>query len=153
MNKPVSNLVFSSPVNDEDLMKVYNFNVEVFTDTTDFNWTLDNIKKELKDGWKLYSVKADDNQIIAAVFLKNTTDALLTKSTPVKIEYQGNGYSHKIKEFIEDMAKKNKARKIINYCRRDNFRMISLNETHGYAKTGKVIETDQNLIEWEKSLK
>ena len=148
-----AHLTFTAPLSEDDLLKIYNYNVQVFTDTPDFNWSLDNIKKELKDGWKLYSVSAEDQQIVAALFVKQTTDSLLTKATPIKLEYQGNGFSHQIKEFFEQMAKKQKLKKVINYCRIDNFRMISLNETHGYARTGKPVGGDGNLVEWEKNLK
>ena len=148
-----SPLTFSTPLSDDDLLKIYNYNVQVFTDTPDFNWSLDNIKQEIKDGWKLYSVSAEDEQIVAALFVKQTTDSLLTKATPIKLEYQGNGFSHLIKEFCEQMAKKQKLKKVVNYCRKDNFRMISLNETHGYARTGRAIDGDANLVEWEKNIK
>lgn len=150
MNQP--ELTFSAPVSEEDLIKIYNYNVEVFTDTPDFNWTIEALKEEIKQGWKLYSVSSGE-QIIAVVFMKQSPGVLLTKATPIKLEFQGHGYSHKIKEYFENIAKKQKLKKIFNYCRKDNFRMISLNETHGYARTGKVITEDKNLIEWEKNLK
>ena len=152
MSAPKPNLTFSNPVGEEDLVKIYNYNVQVFTDTPDFNWSLDNIKREIHEGWKLYSVSAEQ-QIIAAVFTKQTPDSLLTKATPIKLEFQGNGYSHQIKEFLEQMAKKQKLKKVVNYCRKDNFRMISLNETHGYTRTDKKIDGDNELVEWEKNLK
>ncbi|MFZ4714370.1 MAG: hypothetical protein ACOYL6_11680 [Bacteriovoracaceae bacterium] len=146
-------LTFSTPISDDDLLKIYNYNVQVFTDTPDFNWSLDNIKQEIKDGWKLYSVSAEDQQIVAALFVKQTPDSLLTKATPIKLEYQGNGFSHQIKEFFEQMAKKQKLKKVVNYCRMDNFRMISLNETHGYSRTNRAIDLDGTLVEWEKNIK
>lgn len=146
-------LTFSAPVtSDKDLQKIYNYNVEVFAETDDFDWTIEGLKQEIKDGWKLYSVSFGD-QIIAAVFMKQAPGVLLTKATPIKIEFQGHGFSHKIKEHLEKLAKKQKLKKIFNYCRRDNFRMISLNETHGYERTGKIMTEDKNIIEWEKNLK
>ena len=41
---------------------------------------------------------------------------------------------------------------VINYCSKDNFRGISLNESHGYTNTGKVIENDCIAV-WAKNLK
>lgn len=150
-NNDKNQILISKPVDDKGLSDIYNFNIEAFSEA-DFNWTLSNLKKERKDGWKICSVKVE-KQIIAAIFMKEEEGALHTKATPIKIDYQGKGYSHLIKEYFEEAAKKSKLKKIVNYCRRDNFRMISLNETHGYTRTGKLSDEDKNIIQWEKEIK
>ncbi|MBD64720.1 MAG: hypothetical protein CME62_05910 [Halobacteriovoraceae bacterium] len=150
----MSELKFSFIQNPKDQMlnEIYNFDVKAFADSQDFDWTKENIKKELKEGWNIVSVKAD-NDIVCALFIKEEDKALFTKNTPIKITHQGNGYSHIIKDFYEDYAKDKGLKKVVNYCRDDNFRMISLNEGHHYVRTGKVIKGTANLIEWEKKLK
>ena len=77
---------------------------------------------------------------------------LHTKNTAVKISHKGSGFSHKIKEFLENKAKELNMKKIVHYCRIDNFRMYSLNESHGYNKTKNTFGEGQ-IIEWEKKLK
>ena len=69
----------------------------------------------------------------------------------LKINHQGAGYNHLIKEFFERKAKELGVGSIKHYCRIDNFRMYSLNESHGYAKTANTIE-DGQIVEWEKLL-
>jgi len=134
------------------LTEIYNFNVQVFADSQNFEWTKENIKKEIKDGWKLFSVNVEKD-IICALFIKEINGQLLTKNTPIKINYQGNGYSHLIKEFYEEYAKEKGLKTVINYCPDDNFRMIALNEGHDYTKTGKTLKNATNMIEWIKELK
>lgn len=130
---------------------IYNFNVQAFADSQDFAWTKDNIKNEMKSGWELFSVDVDE-EIVCALFLKKGPNTLFTKNTPVKINFQGNGFSHEIKNFYEEYAKDQNLKKIINYCPKDNFRMISLNEGHNYKKTGNTVEGNTNIIEWIKEL-
>lgn len=144
-------LSFQPSQNSKDIKEIYNFNVKAFADSQDFNWTEDNIKQEIQDGWTLYSARFEKD-IIAALFVKIDEDTLYTKNTPIKLTHQGNGFSHIIKEFYEQYAKDNKLNKIINYCPMDNFRMISLNEGHDYKKTGRTIGPNQDMIEWEKKL-
>jgi len=144
-------LQFELATKNPEIEEVYNYNLEVFSETPEFSWTLDNLKDEAKQGWKISSVRVDD-QIIAAVFYKADKQALLTKSTPIKMEYQGNGYSHKIKEYFEKLAKDQKLKEIVNYCGKDNFRLISLNETHGYEMTGQTFGDDGSLVEWKKQV-
>lgn len=131
----------------DEINKIFNFDTNAFTSAQDFDWTEANIKKELKDGWELYSVNFDGD-IVAAVFMKTDKDTLYTKNTPIKLNYQGNGFSHQIKEYYEDVAKTRGLKRIVNYCKSDNFRMISLNEGHNYNKTDS--QLDDNVIEWEK---
>ena len=130
---------------------IYNFNVKAFADSQDFSWSEENIKKEMASGWSLHSVLVD-KEIICALFMKEEGVALLTKNTPIKITHQGNGYSHKIKDFYEEYAQEQGLKKVINYCPADNFRMVALNESHGYDKTGSEIVGNVNMIEWEKEL-
>lgn len=144
-------LIFKETKKEEEVVNLSKFDIQAFTDTQDFSWSLDNLKKELKTGWKLYSVMADD-EIVAAVLVKRDGDTLVTKNTPIKMAFQGNGFSHQIKNFYEEEAKKNQIQKVINYCPVDNFRMISLNESHGYKRTGKAFGISNNIIEWVKVL-
>ena len=50
------------------------------------------------------------------------------------------------------MAREKKLKKIVHYCRIDNFRMYSLNESHGYRKTEKAIDEAGLVVEWTKVL-
>jgi predicted GNAT family acetyltransferase len=93
-----------------------------------------------------------DDEIVAAVLMRKDGDTLFTKNTPIKMAFQGNGFSHQIKNFYEEEAKKQHIRKVINYCPVDNFRMIALNESHGYKRTGNSFGTSNNIIEWVKVL-
>ena len=136
---------------ENEIENIYNFNVTAFADSQDFAWTKENIKNEIKSGWHLYSAIIDKD-IICAIFMKIDSGKLLTKNTPIKIDYQGNGFSHIIKEFYEQYASENKINEVVNYCPNDNFRMISLNEGHGYAKTGNIVGPNKNIIEWHKKL-
>lgn len=147
----IRDLIFKEAKKEEEMVNLSKFDVQAFTDTQDFSWTLDNIKKEVKTGWKLFSVTTDD-EIVAAVLLKKDGDTLFTKNTPIKMAFQGNGFSHQIKEFYEVEAKKMHINKVINYCPVDNFRMIALNESHGYKRTGKAFGLSNNIIEWVKVL-
>ena len=134
-----------------ELKDIYNFNVQAFADSHDFAWTEENITSELKNGWNLYSANVGD-EVICAIFIKIEKDQLLTKNTPIKLNYQGNGYSHQIKDFYENYAKENNLKSVLNYCPVDNFRMISLNEGHDYHKTGNTLGDNENMVEWSKKL-
>ena len=92
-------------------------------------------------------------KLLRPIFVKDENDQLLSKTTSIKMNYQGSGYSHKIKEFIEELAKTKKHNKVINFCGIDNFRMYSLNESHGYKRTGRKIGEKNQVIEWIKDLK
>lgn len=144
-------LVFQETKTKKDILDTYNYNVEVFAESPDFGWSLDKIKSEIKDGWKLLSVKRGD-EIVAAAFVRVDRGVLFTKNTPIKIDYQGNGFSHQIKEYFDELAKEKKVNKIVNFCPADSFRMISLNERHGYKKTGKTHGDNNFLVEWEKKV-
>lgn len=147
-----SNLVIKECVSDNEIDAVYNFNTNAFADMQDFEWSVANLKEQINLGWNLLSVAIDDD-VVAAIFLKIDSDTLFTKNTAIKMEYQGNGFSHMIKEFYEEFAKGKKINRIINYCASDNFRMISLNEGHDYIKTGNFLDSNKNILEWEKVLK
>lgn len=134
---------------EEELKKLYNYDVDVFAEAGDFDWSLENLKKEKKIGWEIYSVE-QNNEIIAAVFLRFDDDSLATKNTSIKMTFQGQGFSHRIKDFYEHLARTHKVSAIIHYCAIDNFRAIALNESHGYKR----IKTLKNgeVIEWKKTL-
>ena len=144
-------LKFKEAKKEEEVVNLSKFDIQAFTDTQDFSWSLDNIKKEVKTGWKLYSVLTEE-EIVAAVLMKKEGDSLLTKNTPIKMAFQGNGFSHMIKNFYEEEARKHHIKKVVNYCPVDNFRMIALNESHGYKRTGNDFGIGNNIIEWEKFL-
>jgi len=136
----------------KDMKKIYDYTIDAFSDSPDFNWNLEEIKKEVKDGWSLYGVLNEDEEIVAALFFRLQDGSLLTKNTGLKINHQGAGYSHEIKEFFESKGKELGASSVKHYCRIDNFRMYSLNESHGYKKTHNLIEDDQ-IVEWEKKIR
>jgi hypothetical protein len=136
---------------ESEINDIYNFNVQAFADSHDFAWTADNIKNELENGWILYALKSNKD-VICALFVKREKNILLTKNTPIKMNYQGQGHSHSIKEFYENIAKESGVKELYNYSPVDNFRMISLNEGHGYKKTGKTLTGNQELIEWVKPI-
>lgn len=144
-------LEFKEAKKEEDVINLSKFDIQAFTDTQDFSWNLENIKKEVQTGWRLFSVMAE-GEIVAAVLMKQDSSALLTKNTPIKLAFQGNGFSHQIKYFYEEEAKRLNINKVFNYCPVDNFRMIALNESHGYKRTGKSFGVSNNIIEWEKTL-
>ena len=145
-------LSFQKAKNTQDIKDVYEYNIDAFSESPDFNWNLTEIQNEVKDGWDLYAAYLGD-EVIAAVFLKKEKGSLLSKTTSIKMNYQGSGYSHKIKEFIEDSAKKEKAKEVVNFCGIDNFRMYSLNESHGYKKTGRKLGNKGQVVEWIKPIK
>lgn len=144
-------LTFKRAKTEKEIKAVYEYNLMAFTDGPDFNWSLEEIKKGLKDKWELYSVHLSD-EIIAAVFIKVEKSGLKTKNTAVKTHHQGSGYNHQIKDFFEFKARELKIDRIFHYCRIDNFRMYSLNESHDYRKTNKK-QTDPYVVEWVKELK
>ena len=142
-------LNFGQKKSAKEIDEVFNFNPKAFADTN-FSWTPENLKQQLKDGWAVYSADVS-GEIVAVLFMKVDKGSLLTKNTPIKFNQQGNGYSHEIKEFYEDYAKDNKITTILNYVPFDNFRMVSLNERHGYEATG--VTTDEGTFqEWVKKL-
>ena len=125
--------------------EIEKFNVDAFTDTPGVDFKKSSLKKLLKDDWKIF-VLSHQEEIVSVLFIKKDPDRLLTKNTPIKMSYQGNGLSHLIKEFYEEYASEEKIGEIIHYCPIDNFRMISLNEKHGYAK----IQEEDGLSTWKK---
>ncbi|MCB9062924.1 MAG: hypothetical protein H6622_15485 [Halobacteriovoraceae bacterium] len=144
-------LKFIPAETDQDLQLIYDHNIDAFTDTPDFDWSLKDIKNEIKDGWSLFSV-IEGEEIIAAVFYKKDGKKLLTKNTSIKSNHQGSGHSHSIKEFFETKASELNLPTVIHYCRIDNFRMCSLNERHGYSKQPIKSGHNKMIIEWVKDL-
>jgi isocitrate lyase len=144
-------LNFQKAQTTQDIQNVYEYNIDAFSESPDFNWNLKEIEKEVSDGWDLYAAYLGE-EVIAAIFLKKEGGQLLSKTTSIKMNYQGSGYSHKIKEFIEESAQKNKINQVVNFCGIDNFRMYSLNESHGYKKTGRKLGAKGTVVEWVKVL-
>ena len=145
-------LTFKKAKSEKDIKSIHDYNIDAFSDSPDFKWTFEEIKKEVADGWELNSLM-DEGEVVAAVFYKVETDSLLTKNTAIKIDHQGAGLSHAIKEFFEKVAREKKLKRIYHYCRIDNFRMYSLNESHQYKKTPRKLGPDGLVVEWMKSLK
>ena len=142
-------LVFKEVKKEDEIVGISNFDIQVFTDSQDLQWNLDNIRREMKGGWKLYSVTYGADTV-AALFMKNDKDSLFTKNTPIKLAFQGNGFSHRIKDFYEREAGRLQLKRVVNYCPVDNFRMIALNESHGYRRTGNQLGGSSSIVEWEK---
>lgn len=142
---------FINAKSDKDIEDIFYHNISAFFDSDEFNWTVPWLKEINRDGWNIYGVHCG-NEIIAAFFIKKDGDSIITKQTPVKISFQGHGISHKIKNEIESLAKNDKIKSIFNYCAIDNFRMVALNESHGYKKTGRNPENKKTLVEWQKKL-
>lgn len=145
-------LTFKKAKTEKDIREIFEHNIDAFSDSPDFKWTFDEIKKEVADGWELYSL-IDEGEIVAAVFYKVEDGSLLTKNTAIKLDHQGVGLSHSIKEFFEKVARDKKLKNIYHYCRIDNFRMYSLNESHQYKKTPRKLGPEGLVVEWVKSLK
>ncbi len=145
-------LTFKKAKTEKDIKVIYDYNIDAFSDSPDFKWSFDEIKKEVADGWELYSLSCEA-EVVAAVFYKIEGDALQTKNTAIKIEHQGAGLSHSIKEFFEKVARENKLKRIFHYCRIDNFRMYSLNESHQYKKTPRKLGPEGLVVEWVKTIK
>lgn len=145
-------LVFKLASSEKAIQKILDYTIDAFSDSPDFKWTFDEIKHEVSEGWELYGVHLSD-EIIAAVFIKEENNSLLTKNTAIKMGHQGSGFSHQIKDFFAEEARKRKINKLIHYCRIDNFRMYSLNESHGYKKTDRKLGTDGQIVEWVKDLR
>ena len=144
-------LEFHPAVKEKEIQAIYDHNIDAFSDSPDFKWNLEEIKNEIKGGWELYSVSHDE-EIVAALFVSIVDGKLYTKNTGLKIHHQGSGFSHEIKEFYENLAREKKLGRIIHYCRIDNFRMYSLNESHGYRKAENPIDEDGLVVEWTKFL-
>ena len=138
-------LIFQKAQSQKDIQNVYEYNIDAFSESPDFNWNLKEIQKEVVGGWDLYAAYLGE-EVIAAIFLKEENGQLLSKTTSIKMNYQGSGYSHKIKEFIEESAQQNKISEVVNFCGIDNFRMYSLNESHGYKKTGRKLNWEIKII-------
>lgn len=145
-------LRFNKSTSKEDFEQIHEYTIDAFSDTPDFAWTLDEIEKEVADGWELEAAYNGEDEIVAALFYMDTGEVLLTKNTGLKIHHQGSGYSHQVKEHFETVAREKKLDAIAHYCRIDNFRMYSLNESHGYKKTETKIG-DGQVVEWVKKLK
>ena len=145
-------LKFIKANNSKDIKTIYDYNMDAFSDSPGFNWNFDEIKKEIKSGWELYGVE-DKGEIIAALFYKLDGKTLFSKNTAIKISHQGSGFSHKIKDFFEVQARESKVGKIVHYCSIDNFRMYSLNESHGYEKSNRRLGEKGQVVEWIKTIK
>lgn len=133
----------------QHLGQVYNYNMSAFLDSDEFPWSLQWLEAQKRKGHDIYQV-IYQGKVVAALFVQTTEKGLLTRQTPLKLSVQGLGLSHQIKDYIEVLAKKAKVKDIFSYCAVDNFRMVSLNESHGYRKTKN--QPSATIVEWHKSL-
>ena len=158
-------LIYKKAEKIQDFKSIHEYTTAAFSDV-DFKWTVDDIQKEVKAGWELWSVINEEKSIIAAVFFRLEGNTLLTKNSGPNIHHQGLGHSHEIKNYFEKLARQKGAKRILHYCRIDDFRAYSLNEGHGYIKLGKEeifkkapkeiqegIQEDGAVVIWEKNLK
>ncbi len=136
---------------EESLEEVYGYTIDAFSDSPDFNWTMEGLWCEMEAGWELFGVK-NEEEIVAVALMKEENSSLLTKNTGLRIDHQGSGYNHEIKEFFETEAKERGLNKVFHYCRIDNFRMYSLNESHNYRRTGNIY-SDGTIVEWVKTIR
>jgi hypothetical protein len=145
-------LSFRPAVTDKDIQKIYEYSIDAFVDySPDDKWTPNEIKNDIKDGWLLYAACIGE-EVVAALFLRSDGETLLTKNTAIKMNFQGEGHSHRIKEFFEQKARELKHSRIVHYCAIDDFRMYSLNESHGYKKTPNRLGEHGLLTEWVRNL-
>lgn len=139
----------------KDFQEILDYSIDAFSDSPDFSWNMEALKKEVKEGWLIAAVLYQ-GETIAAIFYKfgkeGDKKVLSTKNTAIKFNHQGSGHSHSIKEYFEELARENKIDIIRHYCRIDNFRAYSLNESHSYKKTSNTFDNGL-IVEWEKSLK
>jgi len=145
-----ANLKFVKCITEANIKRLYQYDVDVFAEAGDFNWSIENLLQELAHGWEIYSVELN-TEIISAVFIKFESEILLTKNTSLKMPYQGQGLSHRMKEFFELFAKSHNAKEIHHVCAVDNFRAIALNESHGYIRVGT--QKNGEVLEWKKVLR
>jgi RimJ/RimL family protein N-acetyltransferase len=145
-------LYFKHCTDSKDLRDVYNYEVDVFAEAGDFLWSLEALEDEINRGWKIYAVRCDESgdEIISVLFVKLKQGDYFTKNTSLKLNFQGKGISHSIKEFFEMMALKTKAKNIVHFCAVDNFRSIALNESHGYLKIDCI--KNGEILKWKKAL-
>ncbi len=144
-------LEFKQAISKKEIEEAYNYNIDAFSDSPDFNWTLEAIINETKEGWEVWEALRD-GEVIAVAFIKKDGDTLLTKNTSVKMNYQGFGYSHQIKRFLEQKAAELGAKEIVHFCSIDDFRMYSLNESHGYEKSPIKDGQNELVVRWHKKL-
>ena len=138
-------------VTDNDLKRILNYDYGVFSDSLDIDWTISALKQAHQDGWQIYVAETSpEEEIVATILVKIEKEAILTKNTPIKIAHRGNGYSHHIKDFFLDLARKHGVSKIYHYCREDDFRSISLNESSGHKRSGRKWGDKVVFEEWVK---
>lgn len=147
----MKSLTFEASKGKKSVKDIYDHNIQAFSDAADFDWTLEGLNAQCDQGWELYSA-IFDGEIVSALFLKEENKALLTKNTSLKLTFQGNGFSHMIKEFYESEAHRRQLKSLVHYCREDDFRGIGLNESHGYTKIRVVEFSGHQLQEWKKDI-
>jgi hypothetical protein len=52
-------LTFKKAKTEKDIKSIHDYNIDAFSDSPDFKWTFEEIKKEVADGWELYSLISD----------------------------------------------------------------------------------------------
>ena len=147
----MSDLVFKTVSNLGDINEMVNSHAEVFSAEPLVLWNEESVKNELNAGWNLYTVLFNKD-MVAGLFVKKQADRLVTKNTHLNIQYQGNAFSHRIKEFYEKLAEDENCSSVVNLCGGDHFRTIALNESHGYVLEEKDENEGHEIQIWSKKI-
>ena len=148
----IKELVFQKVSSLKEVKDELRFDIEAFADLPG-DWSEEAMKTYLGQGWMLYDVhEKSENVNVAFILIKVEGNSLLTKDTAIKMEFKGNSYSHYIKEFYEKVSKELSIGEIIHFCTETNFRMVALNEKHGYLKTAELEVENEKLLEWTKKV-
>ena len=151
-NSELDTLIFTPVHTKKELESLINFDLEAFSALPDLEWTVKGLQKEIEDEWQILAISVQE-EIVAVVLVKEKKGAWLTKTTSIKLAYQGNGFSHVIKEQLEILAIEQGLSEIRHYCPSDNFRLIALNERHGYKKKSTFKgKNGGDVEEWAKKL-
>ena len=62
-------LNFQKASTTQDIQNVYEYNIDAFSESPDFNWNLKEIEKEVSEGWDLYAAHLGDEVIVGSFFL------------------------------------------------------------------------------------
>ena len=61
-------LNFQKAKSNKDIKEVYEYNIDAFSESPDFNWNLKEIQNEVNDGWELYGAHLGDEIIGGCLF-------------------------------------------------------------------------------------
>ena len=147
----MSDLVFKTISKVTEINDMVGNQKEVFSAEPLVIWNQESVENELDEGWNLYTVLFNKD-MVAGLFVKKQADKLITKNTHLNIQYQGNAFSHRIKEFYEELAENENCSSVVNLCGGDHFRTIALNESHGYILEKKDQSEGHEIQTWSKKI-